>query len=223
MRGKSDHSDNILSLKRAFPNAKIEVRRWKSNLLNFLSACSNADSAAQELSAELKIKDQRFLSQLALVGHSLGGRLVIKALSRLAHSYAPKRIGTAIVAAAAIRGDTQETRHAASILNSELTIISNRFDPLLALGYRLFVPIGAPILGTTGIREPQHNIHQCHIPMTYPLRVQARDPLMNIAPMRLICAHLAKFYLEFLADIRTARRLRHEPLLCPSPSPSSPL
>lgn len=192
-----------MSLKRAFPLAKVHVRRWKSNLLNFLLARSNADRAAQKLATELGSMSQASLSQLALVGHSLGGRLVLKALSQLAQSCPNKKIGAATVAAAAIRGNSQEIHRAANTLKSELTIISNKFDPLLALGYRLFVPIGIPILGTTGIREPQQGVRQYHIPTTYPLRVHARAPLMGFAPMRLICSHLAKFYLEFLADIKT--------------------
>ena len=203
MRGKSDHSDNIMSLKRAFPNAGIQVRPWESNLLNFLSARSNADRAAKELAAELENMSQGFLAQLALVGHSLGGRLVLKALSQFAQSCPNKRIGAASIAAAATPTDLPEIRRAAGVLNSELMIISNKFDPLLDIGYRLFVPIGIPILGTAGIKEPQRNICQCHVPATYPLKIYAKAPLMGFAPMRLICAHLAKFYLEFLADIKT--------------------
>ena len=67
----------------AFPGAAVTTYDWDGNC-RWKKARTNADAEAAKLADELMSMPEDTLSQLTLVGHSLGARIVVRALAKLA-------------------------------------------------------------------------------------------------------------------------------------------
>ena len=66
-----------------FPGTIVSTYDWDGNC-RWKNARTNADAAAAKLAGELMSMPNDKLSQLTLVGHSLGARIIVRALAKLA-------------------------------------------------------------------------------------------------------------------------------------------
>ena len=178
-----------------FPGATVSTYGWDGNC-RWTNARMNADAAAVKLAAELKSMPEDKLSQLTLVGHSLGARIVIRALAKIAKD--GKRVKRAVVLAAAIPDNDPGIATFTAASREEVAIVRNPRDVMLKWGYNLFGGEKAQALGLNGpVMKPAN----CRVITVLP-ETTLQTPLTaywaKINLFRTIAAHYAPFYLEQL-------------------------
>lgn len=122
------HEGELKLLQSIFPHSKIEVFQWAAQA-DFNDCLRRADNAAFALAENIEKLPARERENLILVGHSLGGRIVIRAMAILAPKNKPVLRG--IYLAAAIPHDDLDI--ASAIKNSKAPNVNifNRQDYIL--------------------------------------------------------------------------------------------
>ena len=183
------------SVQAAFPDALVEVRDWAGNA-SWRTARENADREAELLAAELAALPEEERDGLVVVGHSLGGRIVVRALSRVNDRGC--KVKQAVVLAAALPCDDESIGGFAAASRAPAVIVRNPWDPMLKYCYRTFGGEGAHALGATGPAAP---IANCQVVTVDPATVR-ETPLdalwAKIGWFRTVAVHYAPFYLERL-------------------------
>lgn len=100
-----DYSD---ILRNVFPKSEVEIAKWESGLSasDWDVAIDNAELFAEELFEKIEKKDVSERENLVLIGHSLGGRIVIRTLAKLANQN--KKIRRGVFLGAAIPDDDND-------------------------------------------------------------------------------------------------------------------
>ena len=179
----------------AFPGALVSTYDWDGNC-RWKNARTNADAEAAKLAAELMSMPDDKLGQLTLVGHSLGARIVIRALARIAKD--GKRVKRAVVLAAAIPDNDPDIAAFTVASREEVAIVCNPKDVMLKWGYR---PFGGEKAQALGLNGPATRPANCRVILVSPETTRL-TPLTalwaKIGWFRMIAAHYAPFYLEQL-------------------------
>ena len=176
-----------------FPEAEVSVRTWDGNC-RWKKARQSADSEAAKLAAELKAMPESKRRRLTLVGHSLGARIVIRALACLGEE--DVKVKQAVVLAAAIPCDDSHLETFAAASAEPALVVCNPDDTMLKYGYRPFGGEGEKALGAVG---PARSIANCAVRTVTPdsIRSTPLDALWaKVGWFRLIAAHYAPFYIR---------------------------
>ena len=199
------------SVQAAFPDARVEVHDWAGNA-SWRTARKNADHEAELLAAELAALPEEERDRLVVVGHSLGGRIVVRALSRLNDRGCKVKQG--VVLAAALPCDDESIGGFAAASRAPAVIVRNPRDTMLKYAYRPFGGERAHALGAAGPAAP---IANCQVVTVDPATV-GETPLdalwAKIGWFRTAAAHYAPFYLERLRkhqDQVLRKRLKRVP------------
>ncbi|MBR2837276.1 MAG: alpha/beta hydrolase [Kiritimatiellae bacterium] len=179
----------------AFPDAEVSTYAWDGNCM-WLKARKNADAAAGRLADELAALPEEERERLTLVGHSLGGRIVVRALARLGRR--GLKVRRALVMAAALPSDDADIADFAAAAAEPVEIVCNDRDAMLQLGYRPFGGEGSAALGAVGAAAPLAN---CHVSFVAPETVKSAPVAVHWAKigwLRIVAAHYAPFYLEHI-------------------------
>ncbi len=179
----------------AFLGTVVSTYDWDGNC-RWKNARTNADAAAAKLADELRSMPEEKLGQLTLVGHSLGARIVIRALAKIAKD--GKRVKRAVVLAAAIPDNDPDIAAFTAASREEAAIVCNPKDVMLKLGYNLF---GGEKAKALGLKGPAAKPANCRVIAVLP-ETTRQTPLTvlwaRINLFRTIAAHYAPFYLEQL-------------------------
>lgn len=99
-------------LKEVFPKSEIEIAKWESGLStrDWHIVIDNAELFAEELFERIEKIETSERENLVLIGHSLGGRIVIRALAKLASQN--KKIRRGVFLGAAIPDDDSDVSQA---------------------------------------------------------------------------------------------------------------
>ncbi len=118
-------------LKSVFPDSAIEIMKWESNLslLDWPQAMKLAELSVKGVVEKIERMEAEKRDNLVLIGHSLGGRMAIRTLARLADKN--MRIRRGIFLAAAIPDDDEDIEKAVQATNMPCINISNREDHVL--------------------------------------------------------------------------------------------
>ena len=176
-----------------FPEAEVSVRTWDGNC-RWKKARQSADSEAAKLAAELKAMPESKRRRLTLVGHSLGARIVIRALACLGEE--DVKVKQAVVLAAAIPCDDSHLETFAAASAEPALVVCNPDDTMLKYGYRPFGGEGEKALGAAG---PARSIANCAVRTVTSdsIRSMPLDALWaKVGWFRLIAAHYAPFYIR---------------------------
>ena len=178
-----------------FPGTVVSTYDWDGNC-RWKNARTNADAAAVKLAGELMSMPEGKLSEVTLVGHSLGARIVIRALAKIAKD--GKRVKRAVVLAAAIPDNDPDIAAFTAGSREESAIVCNPKDVMLKWGYNLFGGEKARALGLNGpVMKPAN----CRVITVLP-ETTRQTPLTALWAkfnlFRTIAAHYAPFYLEQL-------------------------
>ena len=182
-----------------FPGTIVSTYDWDGNC-RWKNARTNADAAAAKLAGELMSMPEGKLSQLTLVGHSLGARIIVRALAKLAVE--GKKIKTAVILAAAMPSNDPDALNFTAATIEQATIVCNPKDTMLKYGYHPFGGEKARALGLTG---PAMMPANCRVITVLP-ETTRQTPLTALWAkfnlFRTIAAHYAPFYLEQLKRSR---------------------
>ena len=182
----------------AFPGAEVSVYDWDGNCA-WRKARGNADAAAERLADELIALSAEDRERLTLVGHSLGGRIVVRAMARLGRR--GLKVRKAVVMAAALPFDDADIADFAAATVEPVEIVCNGRDTMLKFGYRPFGGEGAAALGAVGVAAPFAN---CRVSFVSPETV-ATTPVIGkwakVGLFRSLAAHYAPFYLEHVRQM----------------------
>ena len=179
----------------AFPGTVVSSYNWSGNC-RWKNARTNADAEATKLASELMSMPEDERNRLTLVGHSLGARIVIRALAKIAKE--GKQVKLAVVLAAAMPANDPDIAAFTSASREEAVIVCNSKDTMLKWGYNLFGGEKAKALGLNGpVAKPAN----CRVVNVTP-ETTRQTPLTalwsKIDLFRTIAAHYAPFYLEQL-------------------------
>ena len=161
-----DCSDVIETLRPVYPNAAFERFSWLSNK-PWQDARDYIDGQGARDLLNF-VREGGDMATVALVGHSLGARLVVRALARLAEESPKKpfwarkpsnRIGQAFLLGAAIDADDPDLKLATGGVNAPLCNFFNRADRVLSYVYRI-AEQKTP-LGLSGNSELRDNYYDC--------------------------------------------------------------
>lgn len=123
-------------LKKVFPESTITIKKWNSNgaFSDWHGSVINcAEGVANELVDIIEQKPEKKQQNLILIGHSLGGRIVIRALAKLRDKNI--RIRRGIFLAAAIQDDDGDIEKALYSTRRPCINIYNRNDYVLRNAY----------------------------------------------------------------------------------------
>ena len=182
-----------------FPGTIVSTYDWDGNC-RWKNARTNADAAAAKLAGELMSMPEGKLSQLTLVGHSLGARIIVRALAKLAVE--GKKIKTAVILAAAMPSNDPDAQNFTAATIEQATIVCNPKDTMLKYGYH---PFGGEKAQALGLNGPAMKPANCRVITVLP-ETTRQTPLTalwaKIDWFRMIAAHYAPFYLEQLKRSR---------------------
>ena len=187
----------------AFPGAEVSAYDWDGNCA-WRKARGNADAAAERLADELIALSAEDRERLTLVGHSLGGRIVVRAMARLGRR--GLKVRKAVVMAAALPFDDADIADFAAASSAPVEIVCNEGDTMLKFGYRPFGGEKSAALGAVGVAAPFAN---CRVSFVSPETV-ASAPVAGlwakVGLFRSLAAHYAPFYLEHFKQLSDERR-----------------
>lgn len=189
----------------AFPEAEVSACDWNGNC-TWRKARGNADAAAERLADELIALPAEERARLTLVGHSLGGRVVVRALARLGQR--GLKVQRAVVMAAAIPADDADIVDFAAATLKPVEIVCNERDTMLKFGYRPFGGEKSAALGAVGMAAPLAN---CRVSFVSPETVAAAPVAglwAKVGLFRSLAAHYAPFYLEHVRQFCDERRMQ---------------
>ena len=187
-----------------FKDADCRFWGWQGNE-RWSKSRRNSDQAVDFLVAEIEGLALEQRENLTLVGHSLGARLVAKALSRLADRNLV--IGQGILLAPAMPNSAIELKTMGRGSRRPVLLVLNSRDVTLKYVYRAFGGEKGPALGTHGPMEPLENVveHVCPPDITNETSIErwwARSEIV-----KRVCNHLAVFYFKELQKARDEQRV----------------
>ena len=187
------------SVQTTFPGTVVSTYDWDGNC-RWKNARTNADAAAAKLAGELMSMPDDKLSQLTLVGHSLGARIIVRALAKLAVE--GNKIKTAVILAAAMPSNDPDALNFTAATIEQATIVCNPKDTMLKYGYH---PFGGEKARALGLNGPAMMPANCRVITVLP-ETTRQTPLTALWAkfnlFRTIAAHYAPFYLEQLKRSR---------------------
>ena len=189
----------------AFHEARVSAWDWDGNCA-WRKARGNADAAAARLADELAALSAEERGRLTLVGHSLGGRIVVRALARLGRRGV--KVQRAVVMAAAIPSDDADIADFAAATVEPAEIVCNGRDTMLKFGHRPFGGEGAAALGAVGVAAPPANSRVSFVSPETVAFAPVAGLWAKVGWFRSLAAHYAPFYLEHVRLSADERRMQ---------------
>ena len=121
--GKGSPERTSALLQDFFPSTQVHVEEWNSDDTFFESAKA-ADAFAEVLAEKIEALPENRRKNLILVGHSLGGRVVVRTTAKLSRKHIAIR--QAVFLAAAIPADDEDC---AEVFRQRLTVCTNVYCP----------------------------------------------------------------------------------------------
>lgn len=186
--------DQIKLLKKIYPLSKVIVKVWNSDE-DFGMSKSKADKYAEFLATEIDSMSLEKQQNIVLIGHSLGGRIVIKTLAYLKSRKVSIRRG--IFLGAAIPDNAMEIESAITSTIEPCINVYYRNDYVLRHIYPSYKEGKFDALGAYGYSKPFHGIHM----LQYEKTSSKDDNKKQRNLMKTKGNHSVKIYLSKLAEI----------------------
>lgn len=183
------------ALTNAFPAAKAVYVDWDGNH-GWGRSVTNADVAVEMLAARLAALPEPVRTDLTLVGHSLGGRIVVKTLARLAER--DLKVGRGVALAAALPADDPALETAGRGSRKPFVLINNPKDGTLKYAYRVARGVHGPALGLVGPVAPHENVQAVSVPAEITRETEVAAAWGKVELFKKLAAHHAVFYLSEL-------------------------
>lgn len=199
-RNGGDSAQELALLADAYPDTRCEAHTWEGDGIDFWACRDEADAEGRRFGATLAALPEEERAGLVLVGHSLGARIVVRALAALAAE--GKTVRRGVLLAAALPEDDPDLAAAVRGSAEPLVCISSQSDAMLKWCYGAGGENLEQALGLNGWPAPvPTNVVQRYLPASFTDGFVPDAPLMDFAAMRRLCLHYAPFYLRYLADL----------------------
>ncbi len=162
-------------------------------------AMRNADQAAHRLADEMARMPTGVRTNVTLVGHSLGARIVVRTLAELAGKGLKVKQG--ILLGAAIPNNDTDLEKAGKASCLPVLAVCNPKDVTLKYAYGAAGGESAPAFGTDGSPRPFENMVECPVSATVTEQTEVEAAWGKSEVIKKIASHHALFYLEALRAI----------------------
>lgn len=186
------------SFKDAVGAEQVRFWTWDGDRIWSKSA-ANADAAAQVLADELVALSPERRANLTLVGHSLGARMLGRALARIGARGMKVRQG--VLLAPAVRNDDPELQGLGAGSELPVIIVANPQDVVLKYVYAVAGGEHGPALGTDGPARPLANVRTYSVPADITKTTMIDDSWGRTEVIKRIANHHASFYFAELGRI----------------------
>ena len=186
------------SFKEAVGAEQIRFWTWDGDRIWSKSA-ANADATAQALADELAALPPERRANLTLVGHSLGARMLGRALARLGARGLKVRQG--VLLAPAVRNDDPELRGLGAGSELPVIIVVNPQDVVLKYVYAVAGGEHGHALGADGPATPIANVQIYSVPADITKTTIIDDSWGRTEVIKRIANHHAAFYFAELGRI----------------------
>ena len=186
------------SCKEVFKDKVCAFWGWDGDR-SWSTSAANADIAAKRLADEIASSNAVFRSELVIVGHSLGGRIVARTLAEL--SRRDVKVGQGILLAPAIPMNDPDVAQMGGGCMRPAIVVVNPKDVVLKYCYDMVGGEGGPALGRNGSPVALPNVVEYAVPkaITNETKIDAAWGRSEI--VKRVCNHLAAFYFTELQRI----------------------
>ena len=198
LRSAEPESGAWKSFKEAVGAENVRFWTWDGDRIWSKSA-ANADAAAQALADELAALPPERRANLTLVGHSLGGRMLARALARIGARGLKVRQG--VLLAPAMRNDDPELQGLGAGSERPVVIVANPKDVVLKYVYAVAGGEHGSALGTDGPPQPLANVRTYAVPADITKTTTIDDAWGRTEVIKRIANHHASFYFAELGRI----------------------
>ncbi len=198
MRSGTPESGAWKSFKEAVGTEQTRFWAWDGDRIWPRSA-ANAHAAARALADELAALPPERRAALMLVGHSLGARILARALARIGARGMKVRQG--VLLAPAVRNDEPELRGLGAGSELPVIVVANPQDVVLKYVYAVAGGEGGNALGTDGPVTPIANVQVYSVPADITKTTIIDDSWGRSEVIKRIANHHASFYFAELGRI----------------------
>jgi pimeloyl-ACP methyl ester carboxylesterase len=198
MRTKEPEELAWNSFTNVFSAGETSFRKWDGNQL-WPTAAKNADLVAVKLADEIKTMPEGRRARLTLVGHSLGGRIVARALARL--SLDGVKIKRGILLAPAIPAYDNELQRMGLGSKEPLIVVANPDDITLKYVYTIAGGEDGPAYGASAAFKTPKNVKEIRVPEDITKNTVIDAFWGRFDAVKEIANHHASFYFEELSRV----------------------
>lgn len=197
MRTADTNGMAYASCTNVYRDATCRFRGWDGDC-NWWTAADNADKEGLRLAEEIAATNAAFRSELTLVGHSLGGRIIAHTLAHLAKKGMKIRQGVMLAPAIPMRDPDVQKMGGGSDLPA--LVVMNPQDNVLKY---IFTISGqeSPSLGTDGTLRSVPNVVEYSVPSSVTSDTTVDRLWGKSEHLKRLCNHLAPFYFTELEKI----------------------
>lgn len=198
MRTKEPEELAWNSFTNVFSASETSFRKWDGNQL-WPTAAKNADIEAEKLADEIKKMPEGRRARLTLVGHSLGGRIVARALAKL--SLDGVKIKRGILLAPAIPANDLELQKMGLGSKQPLIVVANPDDITLKYIYTIAGGEDGPAYGASAAFKTPKNVKEIRVPEDITKNTVIDAFWGRFDAVKEIANHHASFYFTELARV----------------------
>ena len=198
MRTKEPEELAWNSFTNVFSASETSFRKWDGNQL-WPTAAKNADIEAEKLADEIKKMPEGRRARLTLVGHSLGGRIVARALAKL--SLDGVKIKRGILLAPAIPANDLELQKMGLGSKDPLIVVANPDDITLKYVYTIAGGEDGPAYGASAAFKTPKNVKEIRVPEDITKNTVIDAFWGRFDAVKEIANHHASFYFTELARV----------------------
>jgi pimeloyl-ACP methyl ester carboxylesterase len=195
-----------------FSTTKNHFHQWDGNQL-WPTAAKNADLEAVKLADEIKKMPEGRRARLTLVGHSLGGRIVARALARL--SLDGVKIKRGILLAPAIPAYDNELQRMGLGSKEPLIVVANPDDITLKYVYTIAGGEDGPAYGASAAFKTPKNVKEIRVPEDITKNTVIDAFWGRFDAVKEIANHHASFYFEELSRVLDGKESKSVRVMVP--------
>jgi len=196
MRTDAPQAGVMESLTNTFAEAKVAFKAWDGDKAVWPMAVESADKEVWRLAFEIAMMPQAERERLTLVGHSLGGRIVMRTLARLGERGMKVRQG--VVLAAAIPFSDSDIALCGAGSQLPILAVCNPDDVTLRYVYSVMGGESAAAYGANGSLAPVANVRECVTPPDLTQQVAIDRSWAKSQSIKDLANHHALFYLAYM-------------------------
>ena len=200
------------SFTNVFPAAENRFHKWDGNRL-WPIAAKNADAEAVKLADEIRRMPEKRRAHLTLVGHSLGGRIVARALAKLSlHGIKIKR---GILLAPAIPAEDSDLEKMGLGSEEPMIVVANPDDVALKYVYAVAGGENSPAYGASTTFKTPENVKEIPVSDDIAKSTVIAAIWGRFDAVKEVANHHASFYFEELSRVLDGKQSKGVCVMAP--------